>query len=74
MFLRNSYCHDIGRSPLKKKEKFQMWFSKEQLEKLRAIAEEEGRTLSDLVREAVAEWLDRKEKEKMRPFPLEGKR
>lgn len=71
MLLKNSYCHD-WRSPLKRKEKFQMWLSREVLEKLRAISEEEGRTVSDLVREAIAEWLDKKEREKLRPFPLEG--
>lgn len=72
MWLKNSCCHDIRRSPLKKKEKFQLWLSSEQLAKLRAIAEEEGRTVSDLLREALAEWLDRKEKEKLRPVRLEG--
>ncbi|HCO38496.1 MAG TPA: hypothetical protein DIT36_00600 [Aquificaceae bacterium] len=71
MLLKNSCCHD-WRSPLKRKEKFQLWLSSETVNRLRAIAEEEGRTMSDLIREAVAEWLDKKEKEKLRPFPLEG--
>ncbi|MFN0239209.1 MAG: ribbon-helix-helix protein, CopG family [Aquificaceae bacterium] len=57
---------------MKRKEKFQLWLSSETVNRLRAIAEEEGRTMSDLIREAVAEWLDKKEKEKLRPFPLEG--
>ncbi|QWK12633.1 MAG: ribbon-helix-helix protein, CopG family [Aquificota bacterium] len=56
---------------MKRKEKFQLWMPSEVLWKLRAIAEEEGRTVSDLIKEAVAEWLDKKEKEKSRPIKLE---
>lgn len=51
-----------------KKEVIRVRFTKSVKEKLDAVAEEEGRGISELVREAIMEWLHEKEKEMAKPF------
>jgi hypothetical protein len=42
---------------------FLIWFDRKILEGLKQVAEEEGRTVTELIREAVAELLRKREKE-----------
>jgi len=63
-----SFLKDGGGSMEFKKEVIRVWFTKSVKEKLDAVAEEEGRGISELVREAIMEWLHEKEKEMAKPF------
>lgn len=63
-----SFLKDGGGSMEFKKEVIRVRFTKSVKEKLDAVAEEEGRGISELVREAIMEWLHEKEKEMAKPF------
>lgn len=51
-----------------KKEVIRVRLTKSIRDRLEAVAREEGRCLSEIVREAIMEWLNKKEKEMARPF------
>jgi predicted transcriptional regulator len=46
----------------KRDAQFLIWFDRKVLDKLKQVAEEEGRTATELIREAVAALLRRREK------------
>lgn len=48
----------------KRDAEFLVWFDRRILDKLKQVAEEEGRTATELIREAVAELLRKREKSK----------
>lgn len=48
----------------KRDAEFLVWFDRRILDKLKQVAEEEGRTVTELIREAVAELLRKREKDK----------
>ncbi len=51
-----------------KKEVIRVRLTRSVKEKLEAVAKEEGRGISEVVREAIMEWLHKKEKEMAKPF------
>jgi hypothetical protein len=48
----------------KRDAQFLIWFDRRVLERLKQVAEEEGRTVTELIREAVAELLRKRGKSK----------
>lgn len=51
-----------------KKEVIRVRLTRSVKEKLESVAKEEGRGISEVVREAIMEWLHKKEKEMAKPF------